>query len=150
MIPEKEIKILEKIDYANKFLNIRRKYMGESKSFWLFKKSDILKAFKILGYDLKYITEGAYVIDRSKENYCFEYRFVISKNNFSIYMYIYANDILLEERVSNIGTFLRYLNFNQDLAEEINTNGFILDSLDTLTNYIQDAIELLDEFIKEY
>ncbi|TGN26076.1 hypothetical protein [Empedobacter tilapiae] len=150
MIPEKEINILGRIDYANKFLHIREKYIGEGKSFWLFKKSDILKAFKTLGYDIQYVADGTYVIDRNKRNHRFEYRFVISKNNFNVYMYIYVNDILLEERISNTGSFLRYLNFNPDIAEKINENGFVLDSLDRLTNYIQDVIGLLDEFINEY
>lgn len=150
MIPEIERKILEKINYANKYLQIREKYTEERTSVWLFKKSDIIKIFDNLKIKVECITGGSYVIERAFKDYLFKYYFVISKNNFNIYLYVYVDNILLEERISNIGALLRYLPYNLELAEKLNCGGLILDSIDKFGNYIKDNIALMDEFVDEY
>lgn len=150
MIPEIEIKILEKINYADKYLNIREKYSESEKSNWLFLKKDIIKIFEELKFEASYMSSGGYLIKKIYRNYLFEYCFVISKNNFSTYLYISKDGDLIQERVSNIGSFLRYIPYNKKLAEKLNAKGFVLDSKSKLKNYITDIIKLLDEFVNEY
>jgi len=150
MVSEKELEIFEKINFTFKYLKIRQKYKGDGKSFWLSNKTDILKAFKSLKLEVNYISGGAYVVKRKYKDYCFEYHFVISKNNFSTYTHIYVNDVLLEGRVSNIASVLRYIPYDHELAEEINVSGFLLNSIDSIMNYVNDIIRLLNEFVDEY
>lgn len=150
MIPKIEIKVLEKINYADKYLKIRERYSESEKSNWLFAKKDIIDVLGQLEIDVSYTSGDGYLMKKVYENYLFEYRFVISKNNFSTYLYIYKDGDLIQERVSNIGSFLRYIPYNKKLAEALNMKGFVLDTNDKLKNYIEDIIELLDEFVYEY
>ncbi|GHT19121.1 hypothetical protein FACS189429_6450 [Bacteroidia bacterium] len=149
-VSDKEKHILEAMDYANKYLCIKNKYIGDGKIFWLYKKKDVLQVFKELGYNVKYITGGAYFIEKYYNNYRFDYSFVISQNNFSIYLYIYIDNVLIENRVSNMGYILKFLPYDVKLANKLNESGFVLESLDDMKNYIQDIINLFDEFINKY
>lgn len=150
MIPEIEKKVLEKINFADKYLSIRKKYSENEKSDWLYSKNDIVHAFKGLEYNIIYLSGGVYLIKKKYRNYLFEYRFIISKNNFSTYLYIYIDGELIQERVSNIGSILRYIPYNMQQAEELNLEGFVLNTKIRLKNYLKDIIELLDEFVNEY
>ncbi|WP_164126140.1 hypothetical protein [Sphingobacterium luzhongxinii] len=150
MIPEVERNILEKIDYANKYLLIRKKYTEDHSSVWLYKKSDLMQVFKNLGLNVKYVREGACEVEQLYKNYTFKYSFVVSKNNFSIYLYIYIDGDLVEDRVSNTGSLLRYLPYNLELAENLNTGGLVLDSFPKMENYIKDHLVLLKFFVDEY
>ena len=150
MIPQIERVIFEKIDYVTKYLHLREKYSSNGTLCWIFKKSDVLQVFDELNYKVEYIKGGAYIIKKIYDKYCFEYRFIITKNDFSIYLYIYIDDKLLKERVSNIASVLRYIPYDIELAEKINVKGVVLDTRNDLKNYLIDIISLLDEFVFEY
>jgi hypothetical protein len=149
-VSDKEKQILENIDYASKYLHIKEKYADEGKVYWLYQKNEILQAFKELGHSIKYVRGGAYIIEKYYNNYRFEYRFVISMNNFSIYLEIYKNNAFIENQISNMGYILRFIPYNAEFAAKLNERGFILESVDNLKNYISDIISLLDEFVNEY
>lgn len=151
-VSDKEKQILEDMDYANKYLHIGEKYVDNkgNRYYWLYKKADVLQAFKELGYCVRYIAGGAYIIEKYYNNYRFDYSFVISQNNFSIYIYIYKDNVLIENRVSNMGYILKFLPYDVKLANKLNEDGFVLESLDDMKNYIRDIINLFDEFINKY
>lgn len=149
MIPEIEKKILNRIDFSNKYLDITDKFVDDGLETPIFKKQDILNLFRQMGFLCKYITGGAYVVEKKYNNYKFEYRFITSKNSVDIYLSIYNKDKIIDTRVNNIGSFLRYITYNIELANKINQK-FGLNSLNDLKNYIKDMIELCDEFVNEY
>lgn len=89
MIPRIEKSILQKIDFSNRFLKIRKQFTDDGLDTPIFKKQDILNLFKQMGYLCKYITGGAYVLEKKYKDYKFEYSFIISKNSINIYIYTY-------------------------------------------------------------
>ena len=89
-IPQIEKEIFEKVNYTDEYLIIRGKYVDDGLDTPIFKKKEILNIFKGINEDCKYITGGAYVINRKHNDYTFKCYFIISKNsiNQSIYIYI--------------------------------------------------------------
>lgn len=151
MIPEKEKKILEEMKFSEKILRIRSEFSQEKgDTFWIFKKEDILQVFKELGYFPKYLKGGGYLLSKECNEYLFEYNFVISKNSFEIYLFIYKNNILIENRVENIFFLLQYIPFDISLTERLNSQSFILETTNDLKKYVQEIIFLLDEFVSKY
>lgn len=151
MIPEKEIKILKQINFSDKILKIRLEFSREKgDTFWIFKKEDIFQAFRELGYFPKYLKGGGYLLSKNFNQYLFEYNFVVNKNNFEIYLFIYINNTLIENRIENIFYLLQYIPYDASLAERLNSQSFILETKTDFKTYIQKIISLLDEFVKEY
>ncbi|HEX8577408.1 MAG TPA: hypothetical protein VF677_14045 [Flavobacterium sp.] len=149
MIPEIEKRILFKISFAEKYLSIRKEFRNDGINTPIFKKNEIITIFKELGYPCNYIVGGAYVIERQYKDYKFEYSFIISKNSVNIYLHIYKKNSYIENRVTNIGAFLRYVPYNQELAEKINAS-YGLNSLRDLKIFLYKNIALCDEFVNEY
>jgi len=75
--------------------------------------------------------------------------FLCRRNITDIYLYIYRDKELFE-RVDNMNSILRYIPYDKEKADKLNTLGFGLNSLEDLKNYIKDLIELYDEFVDEY
>lgn len=146
MIPEIEKKIFEKIDFANKQLRIRKKYIDDGLETPIFKKNEILLIFKELNQSCKYTSGGSYLIEKKNDSYLFKCNYIITRNSVNIYYEIYSNNKFIENRVSNIGSVLRYIPYDNSLI----TDNYSLNSLTDLKNFIQDHILLFEEFINEY
>jgi hypothetical protein len=147
MIQDFEKKILIKINFADKFLSKKNKFIDNGQETPLFKKNEIVQIFKELGRPCKYIAGGAYVINKGFEDYNFELSFVMVKNSPQMYIYVYKDNKLIENGgVSNFSYILNFLEYNQNL---INRN-FGLNSLEDLKEYIRDMIEIFNDFVDEY
>lgn len=146
MTPKIEKNILQKIDFSNRFLKIRKKFTDDGLDTPIFKKQDILEIFNQMGYNCKYVTGGAYVIEKTYKNYNFKYSFIISKNSINIYIYIYMDDNLIKDRENHTGFLLNEIPYDKSLLD----HNYGLNSLNDLKNYIKEMIELFDDFVNEY
>jgi hypothetical protein len=147
MIQEFEKNILIKINFADKFLSKKNKFIENGKETPIFKKKEIIQIFGELEKPCKYIAGGAYVINKEFENYNFELSFVMVKNSPQMYLYVYRDNKLIENGgISNFSYILNFLEYNQNL---INRN-FGLNSLEDLKIYIMDMIDIFDDFVAEY
>ena len=147
MIPDFEKNILVKINFANKFLSKKNKFINNGKETSLFKKNEIVQVFKEIDKQCKYVTGGAYVINKEFNDYKFELSFVMVKNSPQMYIYVYKGNELIENGgVSNFSYALNFLEYDPDLIK----GNFGLNSLEDLKNYITDMIEIFDEFVAEY
>jgi hypothetical protein len=145
-IPEIEKKVIIKIDFINKLLSIYSKFIDERLEIPVFKKDEIIKIFKEIGNTCKYLTGGGYLIERNNNKFTFQCDFVISKNSVNIYYLILNDGKFIDSRVTNIGSILRYLPYDE---EKLNHN-FGLNSLEDLKKFIVDNINLFNEFVDEY
>ena len=147
MIQELEKNILIKINFANKFLGVKSKFINNGEERHLFTKHEIIQLFKEIQKPCKYIKGPAYVINREFENYKFELSFVMVKNSLQVYIYVYNNNELIEDGgVSNFSYILNFLEYDENI---INRN-FGLNSLEDLKQYILDMIEIFDDFVDAY
>lgn len=146
MINELDKQILQKINFAEKYLKIGIKYIKQPEDVDLFKKKDISLIFNDLEYDFKYIKGGAYVISKELENYRFELSFNISYNIPNIYLYVYKDGELLDRGISNFSYTLNFIEFENELLN----NNFGLNSLEDLKNYIMDITDIFNDYIKEF
>ncbi len=146
MIPDIEKKIFEKLDFMNRQLTIYKKYIDDGIDTPIFKKSEIILIFNELGFPCKYTIGGSYLIKKVISNYKFECNFIINKNSINVHYEIYYDDKFIEDRVSNIGSVLRYLPYDEMLIN----NDFDLNSLNDLKNYIKEHILLFEDFVNEY
>jgi len=144
-IPEKENKVYRRINIIEKYLQIKGRY-SKIQDVSTFKKPEILKLFKALNLQVKYINGGAYVIDRIFNDYKYQLSFIIRYNVPIIYLYIYENENLIGPKVTNLGFLMNYYDYDENL---INKN-FGLNNLDDLKNYIEDIYGLFNEFVDEY
>jgi hypothetical protein len=147
MIQEFEKNILVKINFANKFLGVKSKFINNGREIYSFTKNEIIQLFKEIQKNCKYIKGGAYVINRKFENYKFELSFVMVKNSPQMYIYVYNNNELIEDGgVSNFSYILNFLEYDENI---INRN-FGLNSVEDLKQYILDMIEIFDDFVDAY
>lgn len=89
MLPEIEKKVFEKIDFSNRLLKIRRKFVDDGLDTPIFKKDEILHIFKKINETCKYTNGGSYMIHRLKGDYRLECNFIVSKNSINIYYHIF-------------------------------------------------------------
>jgi hypothetical protein len=150
MIPEIEKNIYVRIKFTDNYLSITSKFIKDGEHTPIFKKNEILNVFNDLGRPIRYIAGGAYVYRKSYENFDFELSSIITKNSPNLYIYIYKDGKLLDNRTTNIGSLLRYIPYNVELAESINTKGFGLNSLEHLKFYLREMLLLFDAFVAEY
>lgn len=149
MIPSIEKEIFIKINYTDKYLNIVNKYLNKGVEVPLFRKEEVKKQFDELG--LKYSNKNSsYSISRIHNNFKFVFRFMIRRNITEIYMNIYENNEILDNRVSNMGSILRYIPYDAEKANVINAIGFNINDENELKAYIKDMYELFSEFVDEY
>lgn len=147
MIQEFEKNILIKINFANKFLGVKSRFINNGGEINSFTKNEIIQLFNEIQKKCKYIKGGAYVINREFENYKFELSFVMVKNSPQMYIYVYNNNELIEDGgVSNFSYILNFLEYDENI---INRN-FGLNSLEDLKQYILDMIEIFDDFVDAY
>ncbi len=149
-VPEMERAILDKINYANRILEIKLKYKDDGNLSALFKKAEILKIFEQLGYKPKYLQGGGYVISKHYEDYLFELNCINLKNVFDFRLSISKDGKYIENRVSGMRYILNFIPFDQELATESNSGKYGLSTLDDLKNYLNDMINLIFEFVDEY
>ncbi|HEX9980464.1 MAG TPA: hypothetical protein VGB50_07850 [Flavobacterium sp.] len=146
MIRDFEKKILQKIDFANVYLKEEQKFIKDGSDTPTFKKADILRVFRELGYSSEYIPGGMYKIRRKSGMMVFELLFDIKKNIPLIYLNIYNDNDLLDTGLGHFSYMLNFLPFDKTLINE----SFGLNSLIHLKDYIQRMISIFDDFVNAY
>jgi len=149
MIPEFEKEILSKIGYTDKYLEIQCKYIDDGLNTPIFKKEDIRELFK--EFKVKFISKGSrHTYSRKHNEFEFQFCVVVRKNLVDVYNYIFENGEILDNRVVNMGSILRYLPYDKTLADSLNSKGFDLNSIQDLKNYVIDMKGLFNEFVDKY
>jgi hypothetical protein len=87
-ITERNKKILININYADRYLTNKSKFINEGNEIRTFNKSEIIKIFKELNYSCKYLGQGGYDLRKNHKNYSFQLIFSITKNSPLMYIYI--------------------------------------------------------------
>lgn len=147
-IPQIEQLIFKRMNYSDRVLEICLRYIDDGKDTPTFKNTDLKKIFTIL--DRKFSNQGnRFILKREYLNYSFDFHFLCRRNITDIYFYIYRDKELFE-RVDNMNSILRYIPYDKEKADKLNTLGFGLNSLEDLKNYVNDFIDLYDEFVDEY
>jgi len=146
MINELDKTILERINFSNSYLKILSKYVKNRDNIPQFKKKEVMQVFKETNYDCKYVTGGAYVISKERDNYKFDLSFVISHNSPHIYIYVYKDNNLLDRGIKNFSFTLNFLEFDRNLLN----NNFGLNSLNDLKSYIMRMVDLFNEYVDEF
>lgn len=146
-ITERNKKILIDINYANRYLSNKSKFINEGIEIKTFNKNEILKIIKELGYPCKYLGEGGYEIRKSFEDYGFELIFVITRNTPLIYQYIYKNGKLIEEESPVLlSKYLHYIPYDEKLIN----NNFKLKSLEEMKEYLKGNLEIFEDYVDQY
>jgi hypothetical protein len=151
MMREFEKKIFKQIGFADKFLKIKANYINDGLLTPTFKKEEILKTFKELGYTIKYLGDGGYEYLKVVDIYKFRLLFDIKKNSPLEYLDIFVNNKFIEDTgITQLGGVLWYLPYDEELANSINEKGFGLNSLVDLRDYLKEMLQLFEEFANEY
>jgi hypothetical protein len=146
MIREFENSILVKMNFCNKFLKIHQKFYKNETDTPTINKSEVLKILKDLGYHFVYKNGGYYFYDKIYNKYKFQLYFNIKYNIPLTYMVIYENGIIQETGITQFGSILRYLPYDETLIN----NNFGLNSIKEMKEYLKENIDLFNEFLDEY
>lgn len=146
MIRKFEMNILKEINFCNNYLKIRQKFNKNGLENPTINKTLILKSFKELGYNFIYKTGGYYYYEKNQDRYKFLLYFDIKHNIPLTYMIIYENGIIQETGITQFGSILRYLPYEENLIN----NNFGLNSIKEMKEYLKENIDLFNEFVDEY
>lgn len=146
-ITERNKKILIDINYSERYLTQKSKFINEGKDVKTFNKTEILKIFKELNYNCKYLGEGAYDIRRNYKNYSFQLIFIITRNTPLIYQYLYKSGKLIEEESPVLlSKYLHHIPYDEKLIN----NNFKLKSLEEMKEYLKGNLEIFEDYVDEY
>ena len=146
MIREFENNIFAKMNFCNRYLKSRLNFNKNGIENPTINKNEILKSLKELGYHFVYKNGGYYFYDKVYDKYKFQLYFNIKYNIPLIYMVIYENGIIQDTGITQFGSILRYLPYDESL---ININ-FGLNSIQEMKEYLKKNIDLFNEFVDEY
>ena len=146
MIREFEKKRLLKIDFCNKQLILRKKFVKRTEIL-VIPKNELLTIFKTLGYKFTYATGGIYNYDGIiYKDYKFLMYFQIKYNSPLAYMPIFKDGKLMETGITQFGSVLRFLPYDESLIN----NNFGINSVQEMQEYLKGLIDLFHEFVDEY
>lgn len=150
MITEVEKKIYARIDFSEKYLEIKKKYIDNGIDTPTFRVPEVKNIFKkISDHEYEYIGEGAHQLTKKLKQFDITYKFVISTNIVHVYMYVDFENKAVGPSETFINSVFRYITFNNNEMAIANEK-FGFNSIGDLENYIHDFIMFCDDFVDEY
>lgn len=146
MIREFEKNILNKIDFANRYLKAVSVFVSNGLDNPVFRKEEILNIFQDLGWSCKYETGGWYEIAKKYEDHAFTLDFQIRKNTPLVYVNVFKSGQRIENGLTHFSHMLNFLPYDEKLI----TNSYGLNSLHDLKSYTGKMIQLFEEFVNTY
>lgn len=146
MLTDNEKKIFDRINFVERYLNLRSKFINNGSIVPTFNKKEILKTLEDLGYKSQYLSQGYYEYKKSYNEYTFQFLPKITRNIPLIYLNIFKDDEILDNRVTNLGSVLKYISYDPNM---INPR-FRINSLDELKEYLKRMLEIYEDFVAEY
>ncbi|RYM32156.1 hypothetical protein ERX46_15860 [Brumimicrobium glaciale] len=150
MIKEFEKNIYLKINFADRYLKIKDKYVRtapERKVHKVPEMKSIMK--KIEGHSYKYRGEGSHLISKEIDGFKVTYNIIMSHGILHFFIYVYEDDKIIGPSESLLGGVLHHIPYDKEFNQRIHEK-FGYDRLEDVENYIHDIIDLLDSFTTEY
>ncbi|RYM32157.1 hypothetical protein ERX46_15865 [Brumimicrobium glaciale] len=150
MIKEFEKNIYLKINYAERYLKIRDKYVSSAIESKVHKVPEMKKIMKkIENHSYEYRGEGSHLISKEVEGFMVTYNIIMSRGILHFFIYVYEDGKIIGPSESHISWVLHEIPYDKEFNQKIQAK-FGHDTLEDVENYIHDIIALLDSFTIEY
>lgn len=150
MIRAFERTVFTEINIADRYLETTAKYTGNKIQMPAFSKKEILQMLKESGYPSEYAGQGGYVYVREADRYTFRLMFDVKNNLPLLYLTIYKDNEPEQTGITQLGSVLRYIPYNEALANEINEKGYNISSHGDFKNYVTEMALIFEDFVKLY
>ena len=145
MLEEFEKGLLERINFADRYINAINEFTRNGLTNYKLDSRDIVDSLK--GGTLSFRHKGGqYFADANRTKYIFRLLFDIKGDSILTYIYVLQGDRFINNGLSHFGYLLRY--FDTD-GKVINQN-FGINSKEEFLSYVTRMVSIFNDFVDEF